>query len=36
MEVVLFGIVLIGALGFLFNAAIKQLSNRLLRWRTLR
>lgn len=36
MEVVLFGILLIGSLGFLFNAAIKQLSNRLLHWRTLR
>ncbi|MDR2688764.1 MAG: ABC transporter permease [Azoarcus sp.] len=33
MEVVMFGIVLIGALGFLFNAAIQALSSHLLRWR---
>lgn len=34
MEVVLFGIVMIGGLGFLFNTLVKQVSGRMLRWRT--
>ncbi|MCY1269791.1 putative aliphatic sulfonates transport permease protein SsuC [compost metagenome] len=33
MEVVMFGILLIGCLGFLFNMAIKRVSEHLLRWR---
>jgi sulfonate transport system permease protein len=33
MEVVLFGIILIGTLGFMFNMVVKRVSNRLLRWR---